>query len=343
MKKSSFLGIILLAAVCTPSCKKTYEPAEQQAETLLQTQARAAAGPITPLWGASSSPFPNEPITGIASWVRLNNRLKSKNGGTGLTFRRSYDNGIPANFSASAMAADVGNCPISVGSIKPSFSNSNSVNYNLIRDFVLSIPANRTVYLIFWHEPEDNIEDGQFTAAQYRSGLVNFIRAVISVQNQRPNVHPAFCLMAYTFKPQSGRNPEDYRPTGLTWDERTKTVAGIDGYFNDPTQSAASVFNPIFTKMGLNSGSGTSNWGFSRFGIFETAAHGSRASWVTNLGSWAKNHGKMELVSWYNSALGPNAGPQGWFLGTWGYNQSTGNFWWGDGDGSLNAYAQIIK
>ena len=84
------------------------------------------------------------------------------------------------------------------------------------------------------------------------------------------------------------------------------------------------------------------NWGFTRFAIFETSAHGDRSNWITDLGSWAKNRGNMELVSWFNSGVGPNAGLDGWYLGTWGYNQSSDNFWFGD-DNSLNAYAQVIK
>lgn len=333
------------------SCKKGDDTNTNQKRESKKTEGNLntnSTSAVTTLFGASSAAFPDEPISGIESWDRLNNRLKSKNGGIGLAFRRSYGDGIPASFAASNMADDVGRCDVSIGEIKPSFSKSDSENYNLIRNFVLTIPVDRKVYLVYHHEPESKVKRGEYTTAQFTSGFVNFVRAVISVQGQRPNVHPCLCLMSYTFNPVSGRNPEDYRPTGLTWNERSKVVAGVDGYADDPTESASSKFNPIFTKMGTNSGGSTGNWGFTRFGIFETAAHGStsntqRQDWVSALGTWAKNHGNVELVSWFNSGFGDNAGPTGWYLGTWGYNQSNGNFWFGDGDGSLNAYAQVIK
>jgi len=95
--------------------------------------------------------------------------------------------------------------------------------------------------------------------------------------------------------------------------------------------------------MGTNSGGGTGNWGFTRFAVFETAAHGDRSGWVTDLGNWAKNRGNIELVSWFNSGVGQNAGPDGWYLGVWGNNQSTDHNWFNDADGSLNAFAQVIK
>ena len=117
-----------------------------------------------------------------------------------------------------------------------------------------------------------------------------------------------------------------------------EVIAGLDGYANDPSVSAQTVFETGFARM--------ATWGFSRFGIFETGAHSSavptaRSAWVTGLGQWVNSRNDIELVSWFNNGNGQHAGPTGWYLGNW-YKTDT-SYTWDDTDGSLAAFAQLLK
>jgi hypothetical protein len=300
-----------------------------------------AAATTHTIWGASSAPFPGEQLgtsttSSILSWQRLNRRLEAKNGNFGLTFRRSYDTGIPANFAASSMNDDIGNCSISVGEIKPDWvATANGTNYNQIKQYVQSFPAGRTVYLVFFHEPEDNVNQTN-TADVLQHAFAQFVSAVLAAGN--PNVHPCYVLMAYTFKTASGRNPDDFNMAKyLTAAQKSAVIAGLDGYANDPTVTATQTFDADFNKMGT--------WGFTRFGVFETGVHANstanaRKNWITGLGTWVNGRTDIELVSYFNSGIGQNAGPDGWYLGNWYLNGTT--YTWDDADGTLNAYAGLI-
>lgn len=297
----------------------------------------AAVNPT--VWGSSAAPFPGEKINRIDAWKRLNEKIKSSNGGYGLEGRRTYDKGLPASWSVSVMAEDVGLCKVSFGSIKPDWTaTANGSNYDSIKKFVQSIPDNRVVYLTFFHEPEDNIKQNGYSAALLQSAFAKFVDAVLDAK--KPNVHPCFVLMSYTFRSASGRNPDDFNLAAkLKPNQLDKVIAGVDGYSKTPeTVSAKSLFDPCFTKI--------ASWGFTRFGIFETATkadsiQGSRARWIKELGGWVNSRKDIDVVSWFHSGVGQNAGPTGWFLG----NRSLVNdaVTLNDDDGSIAAYSQLLK
>jgi hypothetical protein len=290
------------------------------------------------IWAASSASFIGENLGGIESWQRLNSRLKAANGGHALQGRRSYDKGIPLNFASSAMAEDAGNCPVSIGSFKPDWvQTANGTNADAIMNFIKSIPDDRTVYLVFYHEPEDNVNSFQTSDVLLRA-FARYVDIVLS--SGKTNVHPCFVLMSWTFKTQSGRNPDDFNMGKyLKPGQIDKVIAGLDGYAQDPSMSAKSIFEAPFQKL--------ATYGFTRFGIFETGAHASandpadRAGWINGLGEWVNSRNDIELVSWFNNGNGQHAGPTGWYLGTWNV---TGNVYsWDDSDGTVSAYSKLLE
>lgn len=298
-------------------------------------------GPGSVAWGSSAAPFPGESgVSRIEAWTRLNTRIKSLNGGYGLIGRRSYDTKIPVTFAESAMAPDVGLCPVSIGSFKPSWKETaDGVNHDAIKRFVQSVPDSHTVYLVFHHEPEDEALSGNanYSPELLQTAFARFVDVVLS--SGKPNVHPCFVLMSWTFNPKSGRNPEDFNLAAKLkpW-QMERVVAGLDGYADVPAKgSAKDIFDANFKKM--------ETWGFTRFGIFETATHPvdtkpDREEWISGLGKWVKDRKNIELVSWFHSAVGQHAGEKGWYLGEW-YMQNDGKYSWSD-DGSLKAYARLL-
>ena len=288
------------------------------------------------IWAASSASFIGENLGAIESWQRLNNRLKAKNGGYGLMGRRSYDRGIPVSFSASAMADDAGICPVSIGSFKPSWiETANGKNDSAIMKFIRSIPDDRIVYLVFYHEPEDNLT-AQATNEVLQKAFARYVDIVLS--SGKSNVHPCFVLMTWTFKSQSGRNPDDFNMGKyLKPGQNKEVIAGLDGYAGDPAVSAKEIFENGFSRM--------STWGFSRFGIFETGAHASsdpdaRCNWITGLGRWVNSRTDIELVSWFNNGNGQHAGPSGWYLGTW--SKEGTEYKWDDADRTIEAFSKLL-
>lgn len=295
------------------------------------------------IWGSSSSPFRGEKgVDGITSWKRLNEKIKSLNGGNGLQARRSYDRGIPASFAVSAMAPDINLCPVSIGSFKPSWKETaDGSNNAAIKQFIQSIPDDHEVYLVFHHEPEDEAlggKDGR-SPELLQAAFAKFVEVVLAAG--KPNVHPCFVLMSWTFNPKSGRNPDNFNlGAKLKPKQMSKVIAGLDGYADVPTTaSAKGVFEGNFAKL--------ASWGFTRFGIFETATHAvdtepGRAAWIAGLGEWLNSRKDVDVVCWFNSGVGQHSGAKGWYLGQWSVSQD-GNYNWTDPDGSLAAYAKLLK
>lgn len=292
-------------------------------------------------WGSAASPFRGEKdITGVQAWIRLNDQIKSLNGGFGLQARRSYDRGIPFSFQASAMAPDTALCPVSIGSFKPSWKETADGGNNLaIKKFIQSIPDKREVYLIFHHEPEDEAEGGKDGRSPelLKAAFAKFVEVVL--ESGKSNVHPCFVLMTWTFNPKSHRNPDDFNlGANLKPEQRKKVIAGLDGYASVPTfGSAKSIFEPNFAKL--------ASWGFKRFGIFETAVHSDetangRADWIRSLGEWVNSRNDIELVTWFHAGNGQHAGEKGWYLGDW--EVQNGMYSWSDKSGSIAEYSKLM-
>lgn len=85
--------------------------------------------------------------------------------------------------------------------------------------YLNNLSGNSTIYWTYYHEPEDNIQGGAFTFAQYRQA---FARIAALPGARTTKVKSALCLMAWTLRSASGRNWRNYYPEGscdiLTWD-----------------------------------------------------------------------------------------------------------------------------
>jgi cell division septation protein DedD len=87
-------------------------------------------------------------------------------------------------------------------------------------------PRDRDTYWTYYHEPEDNIEAGQFTAADYRAAWTRI--AALAAKAQNPHLHATLILMCYTLSAYSGRSFADYYPGPSVID-----VLGFDCYNQD--------------------------------------------------------------------------------------------------------------
>lgn len=142
--------------------------------------------------------------------------------GSPLEVRRTYD-----TWPAKHPAEDAGR-NATVWSFKPPFVQF--LAGSLDADFMAAlntIPDDGFArYVIVYHEPEDNIEKGEFTASQYREAQVR-ARAIIDGANitRQTKIRFGGNLMSWTFQPAAKRNPEDYYPGPGVWD-----FLALDGY-----------------------------------------------------------------------------------------------------------------
>lgn len=227
-----------------------------------------------------------------------------------------------------------------------------STNVDLVPDFVANTPAainkliavvnlikanlgaGKIMWLFIEHEPEDDVETGRYTAAQWRAAVARAIQTIIANRGTA-DIRPGFVLMRYTWDPLSGRTPSNYNPAAelnALGVPLSSVYFGIDGYAQDPlTVSPATILDPPFTEV-------TTSWGFSRnkLVIAETGAKGwyintahttqtgadiakanarlaALPGWIDQLAQRCE-FWNVQAVAWFMSGVGGQSPPEGWWL-----------------------------
>jgi hypothetical protein len=155
-----------------------------------------------------------------------------------------------------------------------------------LKHFFDTAPTGHPVYYSYYHEPEDNIADGQFTAADYKAAWAHVAALADAAHN--PDLHSTLILMSWDLVKASGRNWKDYLPgKGII------STLGWDAY---PVGSATNV-NPQPTPpaefMGpciAASNSVGLPYGFAEFGL-STAT--GRPAWMTGVGNYLMTSGAL--------------------------------------------------
>lgn len=175
----------------------------------------ATAGPATPATGpaaaGNSAPLVAgrtlcgasfQPENGESNQQALERHDRMFNG---LEVVRIFYPGLPANWPGKV---NTGNRPVIVSfKASPSEINSGSLDQRM-RDWFRTAPRDRTIWWTYYHEPEDNIEAGEFTAATYRTAWQRLVRLADEAGN--PNLQATLILMGWTLEPGSKRNWRDY-------------------------------------------------------------------------------------------------------------------------------------
>lgn len=142
-----------------------------------------------------------------------------------------------------------------------------------MRAWFADAPRGVDVNWVFWHEPEDDIEAGTFTAEQYREAFVRLDGLADRAGN--PRLRSTVVLMSWTTRSGSGRDWRDFFPDPdhvdvFGWDVYNR---GREGGYTDPAvlldrarQAAESVDKPFaVAEMGSvvvdgDDGSGRAEW-----------------------------------------------------------------------------------
>ena len=161
-----------------------------------------------------------------------------------------------------------------------------------LKHFFDSAPTGHPIYYTYYHEPEDNIERGEFKLADYKAAWARVVSIANAAHN--PDLHSTLILMSWDLEKASHRNWKDYLPGG-----GIISTLGWDAY---PVGSATNV-NPQLTSptafMGPAIAASKSvglPYGFPEFGL--STANG-RPGWLQEVGKYIMSSGAL-FASYFN-------------------------------------------
>jgi hypothetical protein len=164
-----------------------------------------------------------------------------------------------------------------------------------LREWFANAPVSYDVYWSLHHEPEDEIEKGAFTAAQYRTAWRRVAALADEVGSER--LRATLIVMNYTFTPKSGREIEDYYPGDGVLD-----VIAVDAY---NTSWRRGEFLPAEVIVGPGADYAAAKG--TGFGIAELGSRfvgdrdgKQRARWLRQVAEEARVRG-AEFVTYWNS------------------------------------------
>ena len=155
-------------------------------------------------------------------------------------------------------------------------------------------PRDRDVYWVYYHEPEDNIAKGEFTAADYRAAWRRLRSLADKAGNSR--LHATLVLMSWSLDPFSKRDWRDYYPGRdvvqvLGWD--AYNLGWKKGRYDDP---AAMYDRVIAVSQAEN----------LPFGVAETGSYlvagddgTKRAAWLHATNAYLRKH-KAVWVAYFD-------------------------------------------
>ncbi|SFA91595.1 Glycosyl hydrolase family 26 [Amycolatopsis marina] len=153
----------------------------------------------------------------------------------GLESVRVFYSGLPRHWPGKV---DAGKLPLSV-SFKANPREVTAGKHDQhFRKWFAETPKDVDVHWTYYHEPEDNIEKGQFTAAEFRAAWKHLHG--IAQQANNPRLRSSLILMSWTADPPSERNWKDYYPGSayvdvLTWDAYNK-IKGTTKNYRSPEE-----------------------------------------------------------------------------------------------------------
>lgn len=167
-----------------------------------------------------------------------------------------------------------------------------------LRQWFAHAPRDRVTRWSYWHEPEDDIAAGHFSAQGYRKAWQH-LRALAN-KAHNPKLRSTLVLMCWTTEPNSGRNWRDYYAGDRT----------IDQMAFDCYNSGYSTGRYRAPRALLSSPLGVAHqvdkpWGITELGSqLAVGDDGSgRAAWLRQVGRYLTRHG-ARFCTYFDSDVG---------------------------------------
>ena len=249
--------------------------------------------PTPPAVPASGTLFGASVYSGGTTWT---DALASSNHRYGrLDVVRVFSTGLPSPWPGKA--GEVGG-PVVV-SFKASPSAVNAGTYDaFFRDWFAAAPRDREVWWSLWHEPEDDVEAGHFTAQEWRAAFRRL--AALADRAGNPHLHNTVILMCWTTNPKSGRSFGDYFPGADVVD-----TIGWDCYSHPSDPRTYSSPADMYARAIAASRSVGVSWGIAETGsrLVPGDDGTKRAAWLRQVASYLSGQG-ASFVTYFDSVVG---------------------------------------
>ena len=215
-----------------------------------------------------------------------------------MRIRRSYagSGSFPATYAASNAGIDAG-VRESMWSFKPTPSDfAAGVNDSWFNGFLSSIPNGQKVIFIMWHEPEDNIKNGDFTLADWKAANNRMGQLVHATG--RSELRTAICMLgAWTFDPASPYYTNEYWDSGFT---TNIDYVGFDPYTTN------GHFTRLDADVNFQRGMTWATVTHSKqvilpeFGAIDDAVATKKSTWITDTYNYAVS-ANMYAICYFNA------------------------------------------
>lgn len=236
-------------------------------------------------------------ISGGGGWAGAFDRADTEYGP--LEMLRVFHSGLPPAWPGSA--ADTAGRTVNVSFKAHPRDVLAGAHDRALTDWFAGMPSDRDIYWTYYHEPEDNIEAGEFSAADYREAWRRVAGLASEVAN--PRRYATLVLMGWTLEPGSGRDWRDYYPGG-----DVIAVLGWDIYNLDYAAGEYSAPEVLFDRAIEASRAEGKPWGIAEYGGRRVPGDGSgqrRAGWIRATTGYLADHEYPPLwVAWYDALIG---------------------------------------
>lgn len=168
---------------------------------------------------------------------------------------------------------------------------------SFFRDWFASAPEDQIIYWSYFHEPENNINKGEFTAAQYRAAWSRLGQLADEVC--KPNMFSTLILTEWTMNPSSKRDYRSYDAGPevidvLAFDPYNGASDPNRNYYRDP----ADLLGNISSKMAADG----RPWGIAETGsrLVPGDAGAGRAAWLRGMADYLIAHDAL-FVTYFQS------------------------------------------
>lgn len=247
----------------------------------------SAAGSAPTLFGSSIHQNPGESFT--AAYQRRVAEFGA------LPVDRVYYSGLPKAWP--------GNAGYGSGAVVVSFKASPQQVLTGAYDATLAnwfatAPTTKAIYWTYFHEPENDVERGAFTPAQFTAAYQRI--SALADRAHKPNLHATLILMCYTLSPYSHRSFASYYPGSAAVD-----VLGWDCYNQSWKKGAYADAASMFANVLSTSASTGKPFGVAEFGsqlIAGDSSGAGRAAWLKASGSYLAAH-HAAFVTYFDSPV----------------------------------------
>lgn len=151
---------------------------------------------------------------------------------------------------------------------------------DLLRQWFTSIPTDRDVWWVYFHEPENDSEDGAFTPAEFAAAFRRV--SALAAEADNPRLHATVVFQCRTLKPDVGRDLAAFDPGPDSYE-----VLGFDCYNRESHAYPAPQdwLAPIVAAAKERQ----RPWALAEFGSALLAGDdgSARAAWLTEVAAFA--------------------------------------------------------